>query len=93
MTEIDLNAVRGHIEVLRYCKTQKAKLKELEDAARAAVEDAMGQHDVGVLDGEPAVHWTHFKESRFDSSAFRDDNPELYETYKTARDKRRFEIV
>jgi predicted phage-related endonuclease len=93
MTEINLAPVRAHIEVLRYVKTQKAKLKELEDAARAAVEDAMGSHDVGILDGEPAVHWTHFKEQRFDSSAFRDDNPELYEQYRTARPKRRFEVI
>jgi predicted phage-related endonuclease len=93
MSEVDLGEVRGHIETLRFVKAKMAALKELEKQARAAVEAAMGEHEVGVLDGEPAVQWPHFKEQRFDQSAFGDEYPDLLEQYKTAREKRRFEVL
>jgi hypothetical protein len=93
MNEIDLDPVRGHVEILRYVKAEKGKLAELEKLARATVEDAMGEHEMGLLDGEPAIHWPHYKERRFDQSAFGEDHPDLLEQYKAAREKRRFEVI
>jgi predicted phage-related endonuclease len=93
MTEVDLESVRGAVELLRYCRTQRAKIKEVEDNAKAAVQDAMGDADIGLLDGEPAIQWPTFKENRFDSAAFRADHAELWEQYKAANEKRRFDVV
>jgi hypothetical protein len=93
MNEIDLDSVRGHVEILRYCKAEKAKIAELEKLARTAVEDAMGGNEIGLLDGEPAINWSHFKERRFDQSAFGEDHPDLLEQYRAAREKRRFEVL
>jgi predicted phage-related endonuclease len=93
MTEVDLESVRGGIELLRYCRAQRAKIKEVEDNARAAVEDALGDAEIGVLDGEVAIQWPTFKENRFDSSAFKEDHPELWEQYKAMKSRRRFDVV
>jgi len=93
MSEIDLEPVRGHVEVLRWVKQQKAILKATEENARAAIEAFMKDAQVGLLDGEPAIQWPSFKENRFDSAAFRADNPELWERYKAMHEKRRFEVL
>jgi hypothetical protein len=53
----------------------------------------MGDADVGLLDGEPAIQWPTFKENRFDSAAFRADHAELWEQYKAVNEKRRFDVV
>jgi predicted phage-related endonuclease len=93
MNTVDLASVRGHVETLKFVKAKMAALKELEKQARAAIEEAMGEHEVGMLDDEPVVHWSRFKEQRFDQSAFGDEYPDLLEQYKTAREKRRFEVL
>jgi predicted phage-related endonuclease len=93
MTEVDLESVRAQVETLRFVRAKMAALKELEKQARAAVETTMGEHEVGLLDGDPAVQWPHFKEQRFDQSAFGDEYPDLLEQYKTTREKRRFEVL
>jgi predicted phage-related endonuclease len=94
MTEVDLESVRGAVELLRYCAgPSERKIKEVEDNAKAAVQDAMGDADVGLLDGEPAIQWPTFKENRFDSAAFRADHAELWEQYKAVNEKRRFDVV
>lgn len=93
MSNVDLGSVRGHVEILRYVKAQQAKMKEIEKYARAEVETAMGGADVGLLDGEPAVHWTHYKESRLDGAALKEDHPELVEQYRSINEKRRFEVI
>lgn len=93
MTEVDLESVRGEVEILRWVKEQQAKLKDAEKNARAAIEAAMGNAEVGLLDGEPAISWPTFKENRFDSSGFRADNPEMWEQYKAAQERRRFEVL
>jgi predicted phage-related endonuclease len=93
MTEIDLESVRGHIAILRLCKRKIAEFKEIQERSRVIVEEAMGTADAGLLDGEMAVSWPTFKENRFDSKAFREQHPELWESYKVASEKRRFEVV
>lgn len=93
MTEIDLEKVRGAVDLLRWCKKQRALVKEVEEKARAAVEATMGSHEVGLLDGEPAIQWPHYKERRFDQSAFGEEYPDLLEQYRATKEKRRFEVL
>jgi hypothetical protein len=93
MSEIDLEPVRGHVEVLRWCKQQRAIIKATEDNARAAVEAHMGNRQIGLLDGEPAIQWPSYKENRFDSAIFRAEHPEMWEQYKAMNEKRRFDVL
>jgi predicted phage-related endonuclease len=88
----DLEKVKAHIEVLRYVKSQKAMLKELEEISRAAVEEALGDDEIGTLDGETAVTWKHYKENRLDQSALKEDHPDIVEEYKQMKSKRTFVV-
>lgn len=93
MTAVNLESVRDQVAILRWCKQQKAAIKELEDNARSHVEAAMGQATLGLLDDEPVITWSSFKENRFDSKAFREENPELWERYKARHSKRAFTVL
>lgn len=90
---VDLAAVRAQVELLIWVKSRIAELKEIEKAAREQIEDAMGGSDTGLLDGEIAITWGTHKRTSFDQKAFRDAHPELFESFKTTSEVRRFEIL
>jgi predicted phage-related endonuclease len=88
----DLNSVKDHIEVLRYVKSQRAMLKELEEVSRAAVEEALGEEEFGALDGETVVTWKFSKDTRLNQSALKEDHPELVDEYKQTSVRRTFSV-
>ena len=88
-----LDDLRAQVEILRWCKEQHAKIKELEDQAKAAVQDAMGDADTGILDGEIAIAWGSYKRNAFDQKAFKALHPEMFEEFKSSTPYRRFDIV
>ena len=89
----DLSAVRAQVEMLQYARRQKAKIKELEEMARPAVEEAMGGADTGTLDGEPVVFWKTYKARRLNQKALADAHPEIIEEFKEAHEQRKFEVI
>lgn len=89
---MDLNKVRAHVEILRYVKARKAELKEMEDNSRAAVEEAMGEQEVGMLDGELAITWKHKKVKRLNQKALKAAEPGTYATYCDTAEQRSFEV-
>lgn len=93
MSTADLTSVRASVEILQLCRQRIAEFNELAKTHRGIIEEAMGQHDVGLVDGEPVVHWSHYKENRFDQSAFGAEYPDLLEQFKAAKEKRRFEVL
>lgn len=93
MTAVNLESVRGPVEVLRYCKARKAELKTLEEAAREQVEAVMGDADEGLLDNEPAIRWPTYKKRQLDQKALHEDHPELAESYTKFVEQRTFTIV
>lgn len=90
---VDLEPVRAQVELLRWVETRLAELKELQKAARADVEAAMGEHAVGLLDGEDAIHWGHHKRTTFDQKAYAAEHPFDYESYKKTSSVRRFDVL
>ena len=93
MTAIDLESVRPYIDILRWTKTRKKELNEIESNARAAVEDAMGDADEGLLDDEPAISWKSYKKRQLDQKALKEDHPELVEEFVQLTEVRRFEVL
>jgi hypothetical protein len=52
---IDLDTVRGEIEALQSINAQIAVLQDTAKTMRARIEDALGGHDTGTLDGTSAA--------------------------------------
>lgn len=93
MASVDLESLRWAVELLRFAKQRKAELKTLEDQARDAIEQALGDHEAGNLDGQDVVTWKSHKQSRLDQQALKKTFPDIYEVCKKTIEVRRFEIV
>lgn len=90
----DLGNVRGHIELLRYVKREKARLKEIEDGARAAIEEALGHATDGTVDGVTVVRRKTIKSKRLDQALLVSIVGEhVVEECKTVSESTRFEIL
>jgi len=88
----DISALRGQVEILRWCKTKRAELKELEDNAKAAIQDTLDGDDIGTVDGEPVVTWKSHKRTALDQTALKNEDPETYALYTKTTEVRRFEV-
>jgi predicted phage-related endonuclease len=90
---VNLEQVRWAVETLRWIKDRKAELKATEEAARDAIEQALGDSDEGELDGHVVIAWKSFKRNALDQTFLRDTYPELYESAKRVTEVRRFTLV
>lgn len=88
----DLNDVRAQVEILRWCKTRRAEIKELEDQAKAVVQAAMGDDDTGTIDDQPAITWKAHKRTALDQSYLKKQFSDIYQECLTTSEVRRFEV-
>lgn len=92
----DLTPVRAQIELLTYCRNERAKLAaridELEASAKATIQEALGEQETGVLDGIPVVTWKTTKRTSLDQKLLKSLHPEVYEECKSTTEVRRFEV-
>ncbi|AXH46896.1 hypothetical protein I5G67_gp058 [Mycobacterium phage Aminay] len=89
----DISAVRQHVEILKYVKAEKAKLTEIESAARAVVEEALGDDETGAIDGEPVVRNKFVKSNRLDQKLLKSLHPEIAAECMAVSESRRFEVL
>lgn len=92
-TPTDLESLRWAVELLRFAKERKAELKTLEDQARDAIEQALGDNEIGVLDGHVAVTWKTHTQNRLDQQTLKKTFPDIYEVCRKTSDVRRFEVL
>lgn len=90
---VNLDSLRAQIERLQFVKEQKAELKEIEDAARDAIEEALGDADEGTLDGHTVVTWKFHKRHALDQKILKVSFPDIYECCKRTSEVRRFEVL
>ncbi len=71
-------------------KAQTKELEAEEDTIKARIMSAMADAETGTLDGITVCTWKNTSSSRFDSKAFKADNPDLYKQYTNKTAGRRF---
>lgn len=81
------------VTILRNAKAQAGKWQEIADTARRQLEQTLGEHDTGTVDGTPVVRWTHVKSNRLDVALVKASYPEVYATCQTVSTSRRFTLV
>jgi predicted phage-related endonuclease len=90
---IALDHIKAHVDILKYVARKEAELKEMKERSRAAVEEALGENEIGTIDGEPAIRWGHQKVNRLNQRALKNDHPEIVAEYTEANAQRRFEVL
>lgn len=75
----------------------KFKIKEWQEKADIAAEQvkaALGEHEIGLVNGREAVRWTTVESSRIDAKKIRELlPPNIVEKFETKTITRRFSIV
>lgn len=89
----DLTAIAAQVELLKYCKRKEAELKAIAQQARSAIEEALGDSEIGTVGGEEVVRWRHIKTHRLDQKALKADHPDIVAGYTEAVETRRFEVL
>ena len=94
MTDIDIDDLAGWVDELRRATAAKAAAEERIAAARAHIEEALGDATTGLIGGQPVVKWTPVTSRRFDQSLAKATLPrELLDACYTTTTSRRFTLV
>lgn len=86
----DLAEVRDSIDALRYIDTQIDALKDTKAQLQADIKQALGDNEIGVLDGTPIVTFKRTKRTALDQRALKAEQPELVQQYMTSTEVRTF---
>ena len=89
----DLDSLRWAVETLQWAKQRKAELKEAEDRAKSAIEEALGDDAEGTLDGHTVITWKFHKRRALDQKTLKATFPDVYEVCMNTTEVRRFEVV
>lgn len=93
MSSVSLDHIKAHVDILAYAKRKQAELAETVERSRAAIEEALGENEVGTLEGEPAIRWSHQKVNRLNQKTLKAERPEIVAEYTEASEQRRFEVL
>lgn len=58
--------MKGWIELLKLSQAEIKALEEKVAAAREKIQEALGENEIGTLDGSPVVRWTKVTSTRLD---------------------------
>ncbi|ARQ95498.1 hypothetical protein I5G81_gp59 [Mycobacterium phage Shandong1] len=89
----DISAVKGHVDLLAHARSEKAKWAEIEKAAKAAIEEALGADDEGEVDGQVVVRRTQIKTNRLDTKLVKSLYPDVAAECMSASASTRVELV
>jgi predicted phage-related endonuclease len=81
------------LALIRQCDRDIKDLEETKKLARARVEQMMGEAEIGLLDGRPAVHWTVVASRRLDQRKLKEQAPDLVEACTVTQLSRRFTLA
>lgn len=91
--EKELDDLAGWIDVLRTAQAEKAKAEEVISQARAKIEEALGDAEVGTVAGVPTVRWSFVTSQRFDQKKAKALLGDAAEQCMTESHSRRFTLV
>lgn len=77
-------------------KAAQAAIKQWEEAkakARADIEKAMGDAEIGTIRGKAVASWPHIKSNRLDQTALKREQPEIHALYVKTAESRRFTLI
>lgn len=92
MTQVNLNdeLYREAIATLLRVAEKRRELKDEYDEARAVIEEALGDNEVGAIDGRPVVTWKTQTRRSLNQAKLRAAFPDVVEMFTDTTELRRF---
>jgi len=86
--------IAGWIELARKAQAEIKLQEEKLDQAKAKIQEALGENEIGLVDGRPVVRWTRVTSMRFDTAKAKEIlDPKVYSFLSTESHSRRFTLV
>ncbi|ASR85562.1 hypothetical protein SEA_SYRA333_61 [Mycobacterium phage Syra333] len=89
----DISAIKGHVDLLRHARGEKAKWADIEKAAKAAIEEALGADDEGEIGGEVVVRLNRSKVNRLDTKLVKSLYPDVAAECMSTSSSTRLDLV
>jgi hypothetical protein len=83
----------GLVQVLREIKDQKKALEEREDVIKKTLAEALGDDEIGLVNGKPAFANRKSWPGRLDQKALKAGDPETFAKYVNVREARTFTLI
>lgn len=92
---VDITQLSGYVDLLRYCKTEKARLNEIEKNTRSIIEETLdaARSDEGLIDGQPAVKRKRIKRSAISVRLVKELHPDVAAECTETTEVCRFEVI
>jgi len=91
---VPLDDLRDQLNAYSFAAAEIEKWKIVQSRARTAIEFALGDAEVGTVDGAKAVTWTHSVRTSLDMKRLQEDlPPDVLAPYMRTTDVRTFKAV
>lgn len=86
--------MKGWIELLRLSQADIKVLEEKVAVAREKIQEALGDNEIGLIDGAPVVRWTKVTSTRLDMKKAKEVlDPKILAFLSSESTSRRFTLV
>ncbi|QFG14101.1 hypothetical protein I5G97_gp053 [Mycobacterium phage Curiosium] len=89
----DVSEIKGHIDLLAHARIEIKKWKEIEENAKAVIDEALGGDDEGMVDGQVIVKRTRTKVTRLSSKLVQSLHPEVHAECLDTNEQTRLSVV
>lgn len=94
MNEIEIDSLQNWLIHLKQLRADRADIDMQIEVAEGHIKDALGDAEIGTINGEPVVRWSHVVSNRFDQKAAKALlTAEQVEACTKPSESRRFTIV
>jgi hypothetical protein len=91
--DINIDDLAGTYEQLRNVKEQIAKLKELQTVLEEQLKAAIGEGNIGLIDGKPVASYRVYSKRQFQLAHFKEVMPSFYDNYCTTVTSTTFRLI
>lgn len=86
--------MKGWIELLKLSQADIKVLEEKIQVAREKIQEALGNNEIGTIDGQPVVRWTKVTSTRLDMKKAKEVlDPRILAFLSSESTSRRFTLV
>jgi predicted phage-related endonuclease len=86
--------MKGWIELLKLSQADIKVLEEKIQVAREKIQEALGDNEIGTIDGQPVVRWTKVTSTRLDMKKAKEVlDPKILAFLSSESTSRRFTLV
>ncbi len=91
--QVRLDEIKSILDVYAFAQERISHFEGVRDAARAEIEEALGNAEIGTVDGVAKITWKRGKTRRLDQRMLKERFPEVHSACVVEQQTRTFNTV